>query len=399
MRKMIVPILAALVATVASAQQTIQVEGPGRWAPDGRLDIALSGDRVNTEARLTEAQMRDLSAVLGRISNVFRSAPALDPPIGFHPRFSFQSGYRWEQESVPGRDPIPLWADLALFRINPDCPDCPIGEGEEARANIEIWMNDIEALFSTGEVMQDGRKMYVVPRTESTEHGFPVYEGGLVVITRRDAPLGLPVSREQYLRNWIDKSRAESAAGKERIESASPEAMEEKVGRMHADVEQAIAKMEEIDPAAAAKMREELARSEAETPAAMEEQKPALEQARAQGMSQYDGLITSVEKELAAMTPEQRRSPARVLGSTGAGSAMSDAAGLVISETEGNPVLFLNPDFFDRSLPRTTIQLIVLRSVQGGDPSAAMANDPVTYGFRRNIDATLDWRALQAILR
>ncbi len=399
-------LFSTLIAFAASFAQEVPPEKiTGRWAADLHLNINLWGGRIPSEIKITATQRTELTGIVQRISRVFHSTSALNPPMGVEVRFFPTTEYFIMGQQHSSREPIPLRINMPIWKLFQNCATCPIEIAVEASAGIELRSNDIEALFGVGEQMEDGRKFYTVPRVVRSEHGFPMHEGELIVLTKIHRPMGIPVTREQYLRHFLRKTKAELNEAERMLAQRPTDTVDVALRQMRRDMEEAARTMERIDPNAARRMREEMAKKDRETREQMQREEPAIMAQlaeRKEEIAKYRILTRRVERWLAAMTSEDRRAPAYMLNPLPGCKENADSltiAAMTYSEECGRPIMFINPDFFETSAPRTAIQLIVMKSFQGGDPTAAQINDPFLFRLRSDIYSTLDWNALASVLR
>jgi hypothetical protein len=137
-----------------------------------------------------------------------------------------------------------------------------------------------------------------------------------------------------------------------------------------------------------------------------------------EGMAATADLVAAIEKELASLTTAERRAPAyRAYGppevyensvierleEAPQGDQDADRTlrpSLLVSPKNpgGRPVVRLNPEYFDRKLPPSAIQLIVLESWQGGDPTSAPVY-PFELNLRQQLYSTLDWDAIRGLVK
>ncbi|MEK9137877.1 MAG: hypothetical protein AAB393_12200, partial [Bacteroidota bacterium] len=332
-------------------------------------------------------------------TRVFHSASALNPPMGVEVRFFPTTEYFIMGQQHSSREPIPLRIHIPIWKLFQNCATCPIEMAVEATAGVELRSNDIEALFGVGEQMEDGRKFYTVPRVVRSEHGFPMHEDEFVVMTKVQRPMGIPVTREQYLRHFLRKTKADLAEAERQLAQRPTDTADETLRQVRRNMEEAARTMERLDPNAARQMREEMAKTDRETREQMKKDEPAIMAEREEGLGRSRSMIRRVERELAAMTSEERRAPAYILNALPGCKDSANIAAMTYSVECGRPIMFINPAFFDTSAARTAIQLIVMKSLQGGDPTAAQINDPLMFRLRSDIYSTLDWGALTSVLR
>ena len=247
------------------------------------------------------------------------------------PYYAGVFGTLFESQAKPspthfGNPEFGLYANTVL--------QCPLQEFSPPLASGSPWkLGDLP-------VLQGGRRTGEI-------HGYPIYDGQCVIISRSKQPAFRPLTREEYLR----------------LETANLKAKLDKVHQQLAEPS--------LDPS----MREAISSVE-----------KALQEA-----------ITQHEQEVASMDAETRRTPAAV--QTG-----YEQADLVSVETEGAvPLSVPNPAFLNRSLPASQIQVIsvFLPFVQPGDRAAGLPSGlgPDWQPVLERIRDGLDWDALGALIR
>ncbi|MGE5605726.1 MAG: hypothetical protein ACM3YE_08555, partial [Bacteroidota bacterium] len=188
------------------------------------------------------------------------------------------------------------------------------------------------------------------PASPSNRFGYPVYHRapGLtpfekIVITNIKRPLFVPVSRERYLRSLIQKE-------------------EKELDRLISDYN------------TAKQNKQDLIYYEANLKIKREQKK-------------------AYNDELAAMSQEQRNSQAwhphyRQLYKGGPISSGLAEPGY----KDARPLVAVNEEFFDRSLPRTAFQIIVVEVPSKLTPGIYVNSIP------EKVLANLDWKALEGLL-
>jgi len=203
---------------------------------------------------------------------------------------------------------------------------------------------------------KEGR-FYELPETSRDIAGFPVIGGFLFVSLPAKPPLFTPITRERAQRWIIDNVRRQAdadtstlAAARRRYEDfISPAG----IARRAKGIEEAAASQTKPENQA-------LARRQAEAIDRRREQdlktaatpKPGSPEART------IERLTQLESRLAAMTPEERRQPAWYTPHA-EGVRRLDYGDIVEAGSPGaRPLVVPNPDFYDKSLPKTAMQLV-----------------------------------------
>ena len=163
-----------------------------------------------------------------------------------------------------------------------------------------VFGNGLEHVWRVGEKWQEDDKgaMYWEPSRTGEIQGYPLYAPGIAVITRNERPIFRPVSRERAMRFMVSKNTKDVA------ELTQP--------------------------------------------------------AQANQVKRLRACIARMEQELSALSPEERALPAylattRVVGHDAACDPFSTAA-----DPKARRIVAENPDFYDRTLPRSAIQVVLM---------------------------------------
>ncbi|MDR7489635.1 MAG: hypothetical protein QN158_11895 [Armatimonadota bacterium] len=174
----------------------------GRWRP-------WKAPTVNSLARLPAAERQAFAAALTRLAEPFRRVPPLNPPMGFE-----VAPYR----AIEGGRPIRGVMWLAWYPYLRSCSTCPHSVYSDFLASFLLYVNDVEALFEVPHdkvAADESGTLYREPRRLADLAGFPRYEQGVrntaVVITRRPAPILVPVSQARVIRARIREVAQEAA--------------------------------------------------------------------------------------------------------------------------------------------------------------------------------------------
>jgi hypothetical protein len=240
------------------------------------------------------------------------------------------------------------------------------------------------------------------------EREAPAHEGGFgaFIFAASDRPVGLPVPQAEYLDRmirWMKASQTASAQGIAALPDQQRQAL--------AELEQTANELSKTDPAGARDMRRAIEDTRRNLAAA----RPSADADAAAGLKTTANLVADLERELAALTAEERAAP--TLRAWGGLAIYADTAiaGEVArprsgpapeplpslrapTEEWGRRVVTLNPNFFERSAPRTRPQILVMRSGPGGDPTSAETSDPEIFALRRALHRTLDWAAIRTVV-
>jgi len=366
----------AVIASIALIASSQAVEAQMKSSSDlGSIPGSVKPWPVNSESwgynaadDVTLAQKAAVKANVEAVYNVFARTPVIAQPKGFTV---------WRFRGMVPSDRIMYddrqWAIPAQFGFNfiwhwmreDDHIIHSNGEGEGG--GFEVAINSLRCIFEDDgrPFMEDAQGgMYFAPVVVGKRFGFPQYHAGCIVMTRRNAPLFLPVPRERVLRKLIADQKE------------SGKAIEEMLG--------AYRKLGRTDDVR------------------MLEANDAPRRNR----------VRYLEQMLAAMTPAERAKPAYL----NLRYPSVDSVNVFGSPEANDPMVQLlvtaNPDFYDRTLPRTAIQTITStfgcwQQKNYSNPNALQAtcdveNEPFFRSYAqlfKSIRDQLDWAALTALLQ
>lgn len=310
-----------LMLPVASAQDTTNMENEG--AVKQSCAIATDPDLLcfpnqagawkeidepsGVQAARLPAGQRLFMSKIQRTASMLSRLKVFNPPLGFTAEAHVNPCCEWGRtENAPyfGR----LWLQLLWFGAGPH--DKPMIDHE--------WSKNAEFLFNPTDIwdgslqlnLSDGRHVAYAPREWGHVGGVTLYlnqrdrDNLYIFLTKGSRPLWIPVTREQYLGEVIHNREAD------------------------------------------------LAKDEAEmSPEERASSRQAHQQARA-------AMIDPLRSQLQAMSAQERASQAWVVSPSEL-SPLTPAG-------EGRALVVFNSDYFDRSRPRSDIQLIVVRLTFGG---------------------------------
>ena len=263
--------------------------------------------------------------------------------------------------------------------------------------------------------LPDGRQIrYMLHETAARVGGFPVYENHLgdmhLVLTKRDRAPWMPVTREQLVLALIrERERLIAPLAEKKKSTPPPCGNEYKEWMSHRDerrktTEEAYQIRKKTDPAEAERYRAEMEKMEADTPAQLKEAQARCEAEQKQAAQQApeqvapDRIVKSLRDELARMTPAERASPAWYDKQ----SEGPDASGLVAPDApRAEELVTTNPDFFDRSLPLSDMQVITVDiryyPAVGADHANLSQEDLINWRLYEFLTTT-DWQRVVALL-
>ena len=263
--------------------------------------------------------------------------------------------------------------------------------------------------------LPDGRLIrYMLHETEARIAGFPVYEhhsGDMrLVLTKGSRAPWIPVTREQLLTALIrerERLTAPVAATKKSPPPSCGDAFNEWTS--HYDerrkaTEEAYQALKKNDPAGAERYRAEMEKLEVDTPTQLKEAQARCEAQQKQAAQQTPGqaapdrIVEPLRAELARMTPAERASPAWYDKQ----SEGPDTSGLVAPDApRAEELVTTNPDFFDRSLPLSDLQVISVdiryHPAVGPDHANLRQEDLINWRLFEFLTTT-DWQHVAALL-
>ncbi|TKB68409.1 MAG: hypothetical protein E8D47_02860 [Nitrospira sp.] len=371
--------------------------GECRWLP------TTWGDKPGGGARVTPAEREAVKAQLERVIAGFKAAPVLNPPVGFCPWVRSAGSDDIIELGFALRSSFGLWnwTTRDLYR---SAPNGPVRNGEMSPLNFafnkipgggdvgEFVASDVE-----GEFYSDARIVFLF-------QGFPVfgavdassfYDARLtLVIPLNNRPLFRDMPLGRVIRWQISEMDKELARQKSIMETAKqqydayfgPAARAEEERIINIRIERQ-----------AAHTPEQQAKVRANREAEVEASTTALR-------AKWD-VAANVDHPFNVTTRRKGEAQARLAKLTPADTAQ--AACLIRRGNEPPDIagagdaacsfklIEHNPDYYDRRLPRTQVQLVSMYGLSDRGPGAGMpattrfawANSHTTYG--------LDWQKLR----
>lgn len=284
----------------------------------------------------------------------------------------------------------------------------------------EVWVHVNNLTETLGDMpwaerirLPDGRQIrYMLHEATARVGEFPVFEhhsGDMkLVLTKRNRAPWVPVTREQLVLALIRERERLNAPLAEAKKSTPPpcgngynEWMSHRDERRKA-AEKAYQVLKKSDSAGAERYRAEMEKLEADTPAQLKEAQSRCEaqQAAQQPPEQVapDRIVAPLRAELARMRPAERASPAWYDKE----SEGPDASGLVAPDApRAEELVTTNPDFFDRSLPLSDLQVITVdvryHPAVGPDHANLRQEDLINWRLYEFLTTT-DWQRFVALL-
>ncbi len=381
-------------------QQGYFPEKPGEWQQ--KVDT-----RVDQGYAIPAPQALEVGRRMGKLLDVLHGAAVFQPPLGFQPRARARSWLATEcsRGSVSCRQrAVQVQAGVTLYYFVADAQGQPTFGGE-ANTSAGIWVNQPEATFvSAGEydvlgapylLLPDGRHVNFQPTKTQDLSGFPLYDDQLLVITRGTRPVWVPVTRAQYLEALIAFEQRELARDEERLGKVSDpyqKFVDEREARRVAR-EKTYQALKASSPARAEEFLRTSLDMDAKMDAGLKAAAPSVAM-RGDPRTLARDIIQGLRGRLAQMPAAERGQQAWL-------ARRSPQEGeyfrpLVPPGTaDARPLVAFNPDFFDRTLPRTAWQLLTVHFLS----DAQYRSTTFIGGMRlRQFAETADWRAVAGLL-
>ncbi len=352
----------ALASTLVVARQTTYLkDSPGTWKP---WKMTVSAD-VRAATAATAADLNAFEAHLVAFREILRQAPSAATPMGYS--VEVWGHLRGDVRRAPGQPStatLPIaggvsFGAFSIYELERAGKRVRIDTGETAL--VQFVVNDISA-HAIGHPAPPGwhvieHDVMVQPPSTGERAGFPRYDG-IVVITKRSAPLWTPVSLREA---WELQLRASQHAQGEAQQVA------DRMQQAHVD---------QVDPGKKAAREAGYRRNAANMPnptaylAQMAEVERVGDTARAADVAATSSTMTTlrdatrevaaIEDILAALTPEDRVAPACVLKD----AVRIEGRFRSAPDARCKALVRANHAFFDRSLPRSAPQLLLIQDAK-----------------------------------
>jgi hypothetical protein len=355
---------------------------------------------------------------LERIHDIARASPMLTPFPNYRMRTEFDAGLPEEFPNLaPKGDgaPLPSFLVLRFYRPAMWQGACAVRKYAEDAAAVAIVANVPGAIVvhEKSPLLSDvPERFYLEPKVVRRVGGYPQYENGTILITRNGRSPLVHVSQERWLRAVIASFRKSADASAHdlaearstRIDAtAIADTNEMIMDSVIIGMERMYESMKSTSPETAAELKKSIDQMRAERPTAhanakkMRALKPTMDTLRANGIAvvgaQLDStraVIRTIEAYLASLTPAQRRADAYYGWQVEYGYTVPSPG------PNDRRVVMFDPDYFDRSVPRTALQVLTVFSTsQGAFNVFSRAADDV---FAERLARSLDFKRLAALL-
>ena len=338
---------------MAQVHSTYLPDKPGIWKP---LTMSCSGSGQGLSAQ----QNRIYSAKLQEVAEAIHQSPVFNPPMGIEARPSGCVNATIEfLDDYPGNrtGPIPGYVMVGTFSYAYYAGTTKVVVADEG-PHFFVDVNSLVRLYSgSAEIARDeGGKIFAMAADAKSIQGFSFYNGS-IIITNVTRPIFLPVSAERVLQAKIQQARTELAkvqadhqkqamqynlwlAGRDKREQEREKSYQQMKVISPQNADNYLHISEEGD-----RKRGEMLKADADKAAVP----TTAEQFKQKELNGY-------QAELASLSQQQRSAQAWYSWRRQYGEKfLADP-----STRDARPLVRFNPDFFDRSRPRTNIQVLVV---------------------------------------
>jgi hypothetical protein len=401
-----------------AAQTRYVPDKVGKWTVE-RHDYLAAKEQIG----FSPAEKSRFDAKMSALITVIQESKTFNPPMGIEPQM--YANYESPDEPDPCRNQ-PCLRHPPAFSLDIHLWYYLLSEtgqlGLQKFVDNEAWIHVNNLTETLGDMpwaerirLPDGRQIrYMLHETEARVGGFRVYEhrsGNMkLILTKRNRDPWVPVTREQLMLALIrERERLNAPLAEMKKWTPPPCGDAYKEWMSHRDerrktIEDAYQIRKKTDPAEAERYRAEMEKMEADTPAQLKEAQARCEAQQKQAAQQApeqvapDRIVKPLRDELARMTPAERVSPAWYDKL----SEGPDASGLVAPDApRAEELVTTNPDFFDRSLPLSDLQVISVDiwffPAVGADRANLRQEDLINWRLYEFLTTT-DWQRVVAML-
>lgn len=372
----------------------------------------------NTPGEWPPARRTAVFHQLDRVHEIVRASPLLTPLPRYRIRPAINAGLPQDfpNLALEGDDaPLPSFLVLRFYPPMMWEGACALRKDASSVASVVVVANVPGAIVEDEKspLLSDvPESFYIEPKIVRRIGGYPQYENGTILITRRGCSPLVHVSRERWLRAVITSFRKAADASEHDIAEARSEKIdvaaiadtnEMVMDSMIVGMERMYESMKTTSPETAAELKKSIDEMRAQRPAAranaqkMRALQPTIDAQRSSGRAvanaQMDStrrIIRTIEAYLASLTPAQRRADAYY------GHRVEYGYTIPSPGPKDRRVVMLDPDCFDRSAPRTALQMLAIFSTSGGGFNVyAQTEDD---HFAERVARSLDLSRLAALL-
>jgi hypothetical protein len=384
----------ACIADTAGAQPNYLVNEPGTW----KAWNFTATPTTRRERAATPADVKAFEAELLKLQAILRQAPGVAHPVGFSVEtWGNLHGYTPPAPGQPAGSALPLAGALSfgafpIFQYERNGKMIREDTGETELVLFHV--NELQPWLTTGGSVDDwggiDTDAFLMPPALGEVAGFPRYRD-VIVIKKNPAPLWVPLSladalrltlraREQKIderRTVLDRFNRDLA---DAIDPAKKTARLEEYRKSSAsmpDPAAFLAQMQEVERRTEASLRRELSPDGGVMKSYLEAERGA-----AQVKALLDGLAPSAAAAAACYAGAGKPLPDRFR--TGPGQGCS-------------PIVRPNWQYFDKALPRSAPQLVVVSYISrcyDRTPDPRVPNTPAGCPVNRRLLETMDRDAI-----
>lgn len=411
------PILLFVALLLPSTALADRCSGDYFFAPDvpGRMKASATPNSMAQKYyKLGKKESVAYDAGLKKLLDVIIRQPYLNPPLGAELKGTLRS---WDIQGCDAPclgQPVQGLGTLYFMEMLRASKGW-VGPTIETSNTLDIEINNLETatgtrLFPDNLTDSQGRQFLVPLQPDGVLDGIPAYKDrgkGLarLVFSRGNRPWSVPLSRREYMLAQIRRMEGEIVAMPAATSSPAADTLRkwrQEQPKRRAESEKLYREMKKQNPALAETIRDGHRKMEADMER-MYQQEAEKESARGgapEGLQTMLGRrLAEHRRVLAAMPPAEQAAQAVYL-------ANDDPYGVdlaPIGQTAyGRPLVVINPAYFDKSLPRSAMQII---TVQSGylffddnlaEDSCLLVN-PGSILLRKTLRET-PWRQIQKLL-
>lgn len=399
-------VVAASLLVFSSRAATAQ---PQSASSAGGCPLTVSHVRFESyDADYTTAARQAVAGTLERVHDVVRSTLAATSLRDLRAHATVATGLDQAMPFVAAdgdRSPFTGFYQLAVF--GPDFWDAGCGIKKSAgpgSASVLVVANVLGTILEdqkTPIISGADERLYPEPRVTDTVAGLPMYENQAILVTNIRRPPYLPVSVEYYMRTLIatwERDYREASTELERDASTTVAERSAGIDSLGSVMDSVLSGMQQTyealkaqNPTAAAELaksieamkqsmpetRRNIARVQASRQHA-ESLDAAVRRTSAAWMDSSAAMIRDAKRYLESLSPAERQADAYTGGGT------PNQWGLTPRREGAFRIVRLNPDFFDRSAPRSAIQVLAIMPSKADDP----ARHELAMHIARKIDVT-----------
>jgi hypothetical protein len=343
------------------------------YAPEsiGKVMVGVEKGSYRGYYRLSPAESAAYEQSLQRILNVPLSMPHLKPPVGVTLKGWLRS---WHSPQCPGEPclGVPVVGQGCIFyhyHLVIDGKGVPCSETPFV---LDISLNNLEEAMgrAVDDVLRDpvGRRLRYQPKPVGELDGLPVFEPDgsgtlLLVLAREGRPWWKPVSQETFLQAAIRELEKQVAALPPTTDTPAAELYGKWTAERPKRQAEALRQHEELkqrNPALAETLRQTNEKLERDLTEKFREDLE-IEKAKAVRSGPKPKVLTlqdRLDRHRAVLAGMPREDRARQAFYYDAKDPLEPPLG---SAERGQPMAVFEPAYFDSSLPRTSIQLLVIR--------------------------------------